>query len=70
METGRLKVFAHLSGLRQELRMWHRDKGQVVKRNDDEIAAVRYALMSLRYARPAKARGAATETMKRKIRLA
>lgn len=68
METGRLKVFAHLSSLRQELRMWHRNAGQVVKQNDDEIAAVRYALMMLRFARPSRDRNAVT-AMTRKMGL-
>jgi len=70
METGRLKIFSHLQSLRQELRMCHRDKGAVVKRNDDEIAAMRYALMCLRFARLSRARGAPADSMKRRIRLA
>jgi phage terminase large subunit-like protein len=51
MQTRRLIVADHLVELREELRMWHRKDGKVVRENDDLISALRYALMSLRFAR-------------------
>lgn len=50
MQTGRLKVFSNLGGWLSEFRIYHRDKGQIVKVKDDRISASRYALMMLRYA--------------------
>jgi phage terminase large subunit-like protein len=51
MESGRFKVFRHLNDWFDELRMYHRKDGRVVKEGDDLMAATRYAVMSLRYAR-------------------
>ena len=53
MQTGRLKVFRHLSDWFEEFRLYHRDAGKVVKLRDDLISATRYALMCLRFAKPA-----------------
>jgi hypothetical protein len=53
MQTGRLKVFRHLNGWFEEFRLYHRDAGKVVKLRDDLISATRYALMCLRFAKPA-----------------
>ena len=53
MQTGRLKVFRHLTDWFEEFRLYHRDAGKVVKLRDDLISATRYALMCLRFARPA-----------------
>ncbi len=50
METGRLKVFSHLERFFEEYRYYHRKDGIIVKERDDVISAVRYLLMSLRYA--------------------
>lgn len=50
METGRLKVFSHLSDWFEERRQYHRKDGQIVKLRDDLMAATRYAMMSLRFA--------------------
>ncbi len=50
MQTGRLKVFAHLNEWFEEFRLYHRRDGKVVKEFDDLMAATRYALMMLRYA--------------------
>ena len=50
MQTGRLKVAAHLSDWWEEFRLYHRQDGRIVKEGDDLMAATRYALMSLRYA--------------------
>ena len=53
MQTGRLKVFRHLTDWLEEFRLYHRDAGKVVKLRDDLISATRYALMCLRFAKPA-----------------
>jgi len=50
MQTGKLKVFAHLNEWFEEFRLYHRKDGKVVKEFDDLMAATRYALMMLRYA--------------------
>ena len=50
METGRLKVFRHLSDWFEEKRMYCRKDGRVVRRNEDLMSATRYAIQSLRYA--------------------
>jgi phage terminase large subunit-like protein len=52
MQTGRLKVFKHLSDWFEEFRLYHREDGRVVKLRDDLISATRYALMCLRFAKP------------------
>jgi phage terminase large subunit-like protein len=51
MQTGRWKVFRHLSEWFDEFRNYHRDEGQIVKENDDLLSASRYALMMLREAK-------------------
>lgn len=52
MQTGRLKVFAHLEPFFEEFRMYHRDEnGIIVDKLDDILSAVRYALVMLRYAK-------------------
>jgi phage terminase large subunit-like protein len=50
MKTGRLKVFAHLADWFEELRLYHRKDGQIVKERDDLLSATRIALMMLRSA--------------------
>jgi hypothetical protein len=50
MQTGRLKVFAHLVEWFDEFRLYHRRDGRVVKEHDDLMAATRYAIMMLRKA--------------------
>ncbi|MCB9947101.1 MAG: terminase [Rhodospirillaceae bacterium] len=52
METGRLKVFAHLKAWFEEFRLYHRKDGRVVKENDDIMSATRIGIMSLRFAKP------------------
>lgn len=52
MQTGRLKVFDHLGDWLEEFRLYHRKDGKVVKERDDLMAATRYGLMCLRFARP------------------
>jgi phage terminase large subunit-like protein len=51
MQTGRLKVAAHLHDWWEEFRLYHREDGKVVKENDDLMSATRYALMMLRHAK-------------------
>ena len=62
MQTGRLKVFAHLEDWFSEFRLYHREDGKVVKKQDDLMSATRYAVMMKRKAivRPAPARAAAS----------
>jgi phage terminase large subunit-like protein len=50
METGRLKVFKHLSQWFEEFNLYHRKEGLIVKLNDDLISATRYAMMMRRHA--------------------
>lgn len=50
MQTGRLKVFSHLNEWFEEFRLYHREKGLIVKVKDDLLSATRYAMMMLRYA--------------------
>lgn len=54
MEGGRFKVFRHLNDWFEEFRLYHRKDGKVFKENDDLMAATRYGLMMLRYARTIK----------------
>ncbi|QWP79222.1 terminase family protein [Lysobacter sp. K5869] len=55
MQTGRLKVFAHLSDWFEEFRLYHRENGRIVKLNDDLLSATRYALMMRRFAETSQA---------------
>lgn len=50
MQTGRFKVARACTNWLAEYRLYHREKGLIVKINDDCISASRYALMMLRYA--------------------
>lgn len=51
MTTGKLKVFAGLHEVLEEIRQYHRDdKGKIVKIRDDLIDAIRYAYMMRRFA--------------------
>ena len=50
MQTGRLKVFSHLSEWFEEFRLYHRKDGKIVKERDDLMSATRYAVMMLRHA--------------------
>jgi phage terminase large subunit-like protein len=51
MESGRFKVFKHLNDWFEEFRLYHRKDGRVHKEGDDLMAATRYGVMMLRYAR-------------------
>jgi terminase large subunit-like protein len=50
MQTGKLKVYAHLLDWFEERRMYHRKDGKVVKLGDDLMSATRYGIMMLRHA--------------------
>jgi len=50
MQTGRLKVASHLVEWFEEFRLYHREKGLIVKANDDLLSAMRYGLMDLEHA--------------------
>lgn len=51
MQTGRLKVAAHLADWWEEFRLYHREDGKIVKVGDDLMSATRYAIMMLRHAK-------------------
>ena len=52
METGRLKIFSHLTDLFEEMDGYYRDEGKIQKIDDDLICALRYSAgMCLRFAR-------------------
>lgn len=50
MQTGRFKVFKHLSDWWSEFRLYHRKDGKIVKERDDLMDATRYGVMMLRFA--------------------
>ena len=50
MQTGRLKVYSHLSDWFEEFHTYHRQDGKIVKKGDDLMAASRYLVMCLRFA--------------------
>lgn len=50
MQTGRFKVFSTVGEFFEEMRLYHRKDGKVVKERDDLISAARYALMMKRNA--------------------
>ena len=50
MQTGRFKVFNYLRLWFEELRMYHRKDGKIVKVHDDLMSATRYASQSLQFA--------------------
>jgi len=51
MQTGRFKAFSHLTQFWHEFGTYHRKDGQIVKKNDDVLSALRQAVMMLRFAR-------------------
>ena len=52
MENGTFKVFDSCALFFDEMLMYHRKDGKVVKEFDDVISACRYAIMMLRHSRP------------------
>lgn len=53
MQTGRWKVFDHLTEWFEEKRLYHRKDGKIVKEFDDLLSGSRVAMMMLRYAESA-----------------
>lgn len=55
MQTGRFKVFSHLTEWFDEFRMYHRKEGKIVKIDEDLMDGTRYGVMMKRHAitRPA-----------------
>ena len=51
MQTNRWKVFSTCGAWFEELRLYHRDDGQIVKEFDDVLCASRYAMMMRRHAK-------------------
>lgn len=51
MTTNRFKVFSHLRDFWDEFRSYHREKGLIVKIDDDVLSAVRIGVMDLRHAK-------------------
>ena len=51
MQSSRFKVFGHLNDWFEEMRLYHRMDGKIIKKHDDLMSATRYAVQSLRYAR-------------------
>ena len=47
--SGRLKIFSDLRELLEELSMYHRKEGRVVKEREDTICVLRYILMMRRF---------------------
>lgn len=52
MATGKFKVARHLKEFFEEYRLYHREKGELVKVHDDVLSAVRYAIMDKRFSLP------------------
>jgi hypothetical protein len=52
MRSGTFKVFSNLHAWFDEFRMYHRKDGKIVRVKDDIMAATRYGVMDLRFARP------------------
>ena len=50
MQTGRLKIAKHLVDVFDEIHLYHRDNGKLVKEMDDLISAIRYGMMMIRHA--------------------
>lgn len=50
METGRFKVFSHLTDWFLEFRSYHRKEGKIVPIKDDILSATRYAVMCAQFA--------------------
>jgi phage terminase large subunit-like protein len=69
LESGRLKVFSHLTDLLEEMRGYHRKEGRLVKERDDVIAAMRYALMMERFAAVVRRGPRDGEPVRRKLRV-
>jgi phage terminase large subunit-like protein len=62
MQAGQFKVFEHLNDWFEELRMYHREDGKIVKTDDDLLDSTRYAVMMLRHAKLPQPKRRATST--------
>lgn len=51
MRDGRLKIDESITDFFEEMRLFHRKDGKIVKLRDDLISAIRYAIMMLRFAK-------------------
>jgi phage terminase large subunit-like protein len=60
-QARQLRVFSHLTEWFDELRLYHRKDGIIVKLDDDIISATRYGLMMLRYAKTLQELGPAVQ---------
>lgn len=49
MQSGRFKVFSHLTEWFDEFHLYHRKDGLIVKKRDDLMDATRYGIMCLRF---------------------
>ncbi len=57
MVEGRLKVFSTCTEFWREHRLYHREEGKIVKKNDDVMDTIRYGTIMIgRYGRPASGR--------------
>lgn len=50
MQTGKFKVFSNITAFFEEVRLYHRKDGKIIKEDDDLISAVRYGTVMLRHA--------------------
>jgi len=64
MQTGRWKVFGTCAGWLAEFRLYHRDKGLIVKVKDDRLSASRYAMMMRRFAKTEPGQGPIRRNLK------
>jgi phage terminase large subunit-like protein len=51
LSNGKLKIFKHLHGLREEYMIYRRENGRIVKEHDHLLDALRYAVMEINRAR-------------------
>ncbi len=67
METGRLKVAAHLAEWFEEFSLYHRKDGLIVKLRDDLMSATRVAIMAKRFGRAVALGGAPSGRRRQEI---
>lgn len=49
MQNGKLKIMRHCEPLLEEMRIYHRKDGKIVKNNDDAVDAMRYCVQSMQH---------------------
>lgn len=69
LESGRLKIFSHLTDILEEMRTYHRKDGKIVKDSDDIISALRYGLMMERFASRTRKSRHSSGPVKRNLRV-